>query len=51
MKRLSEFETIEEFWGTVDNVPAPSKLPVGCNYHLCVYLLRLSYHQREGEWG
>ena len=38
MKRLSEFETIEEFWGTVDNVPPPSKLPVGCNYHLCVSL-------------
>jgi len=34
MKRLSVFETIEEFWGTVHNVPPPSKLPVGCNYHL-----------------
>ena len=50
MKRLSEFETIEEFWGTIDNVPPPSKLPVGCNYHLCVCPLlsaaALSLHGR-----
>jgi translation initiation factor 4E len=34
MKKMSTFETIEEFWGTMHNVPPPSKLPVGCNYHL-----------------
>jgi len=26
MKRLSEFDTIEQFWGTVHNVPPPSKV-------------------------
>ena len=34
MKKLCTFDTIEEFWGAVENVPPPSKLPVGCNYHL-----------------
>mmetsp|Transcript_18106 Transcript_18106/g.35345 ORF Transcript_18106/g.35345 Transcript_18106/m.35345 type:complete len:213 (+) Transcript_18106:16-654(+) len=34
MKRLACFKTVEDFWGVVNNIPPPSKLPVGSNYHL-----------------
>jgi len=34
MKRVGDFDTVEDFWGVINNIPPPSKLPVGCNYHL-----------------
>ena len=51
MKRIAEFNTVEDFWGVVNNVPAPSKLQAGSNYHL----FRSGMSKREegsGEsWG
>jgi len=54
MKRVSEFDTIEDFWGTINNIPPPSKLPVGCNYHLfregIMPMWEDAHNAKGGKW-
>lgn len=34
MKKVIDFDTVEDFWGLMNHIAPPSKLPSGCDYYV-----------------
>lgn len=54
MKRVAEFNTVEDFWGLFNNVRVPSKITSGSNYHLFKKGIQPMWedaaNQKGGKW-
>jgi translation initiation factor 4E len=55
LRRLIDFDTVEDFWCVWHHIAAPSKLPLGTNYHLFKMGIEPSWedpaNEKGGEWN
>ena len=54
LKKLMEFQSIEQFFGLYNNIARPSALPIGSDYHLFKYGVKPEWEDPEnrdgGQW-
>lgn len=51
LKKLMDFESVEQFWGMINNIAKPSALPVGSDYHCFKFGVKPEWEDPENRAG
>jgi translation initiation factor 4E len=51
LKKIATFESVEDFWGLLNNLKKPSEIPAGSNYHLFKEGIKPMWEVEENKTG
>lgn len=51
LKNIATFDTVEDFWGVMNNIKKPSEINPGANYHLFKYGIKPMWEEPENRNG
>lgn len=51
LKNISTFDSVENFWGLINNLKKPSEIPYGSNYHLFKEGIKPMWEEAENKKG
>jgi translation initiation factor 4E len=51
LKNVGSFDTIEDFWGIINNLKKPTEIPIAANYHLFKFGIKPMWEEVENRNG